>query len=51
MRPGAGHLIVGAALLAAGVGVTITSKETVWYGAVLVGVLEIGRGLYAVTRK
>lgn len=50
MRPGTGHLIVGALLLAAGIGVTIVSKEVVWYGAVAVGVIEVGRGIYTMTR-
>ena len=46
MRPGTGHLIVGVLLLLAGIGVTVTSREAVWYGAIIVGVIEIGRGLY-----
>ena len=50
MRPGTGHLIVGGLLLVAGVGVTVTSKEAVWYGAIIVGVIEIARGLYQLMR-
>lgn len=50
MRPGTGHLIVGAVLLVAGLGVTIFSKEVVWYGAIVVGVIEIVRGIYRMTR-
>ena len=50
MRPGMGHLIVGVVLLAAGIGVTVSSKETVWYGAIVVGVIEIARGLYYLMR-
>jgi hypothetical protein len=38
---------VGAVLLAAGIGVTFVSKEVVWYGAIVVGVIEIARGLWA----
>jgi hypothetical protein len=41
-----GHLIVGVVLLAAGIGTTVLSKEVVWYGAIVVGVIEIARGLY-----
>lgn len=51
MRPGMGHLIVGVLLLGAGVAVTVTSKEVVWYGAIIVGVLEIARGLYYLMRS
>jgi uncharacterized membrane protein HdeD (DUF308 family) len=46
MRPGTGHLIVGVLLLIAGIAVTVTSSEAVWYGAIVVGVIEIVRGLY-----
>ena len=51
MRPGMGHLIVGVLLLAAGIGVTLSSKEVVWYGAIAVGVIEIARGLYYLMRS
>ncbi len=51
MRPGTGHLIVGVLLLAAGIGVTVSSKEAVWYGAIAVGVIEIARGLYYLMRS
>jgi uncharacterized membrane protein len=51
MRAGLGHVIVGGVLLAAGIGVTVTSKETVWYGAIVVGVIEIARGLYYLMRS
>ena len=50
MRPGTGHLIVGGLLLVAGIGVTVTSREAVWYGAIIVGLIEIGRGLYHLMR-
>ena len=51
MRPGTGHLIVGVLLLIAGIAVTVTSKEAVWYGAIVVGVIEIARGLYYLMRS
>ena len=51
MRPGMGHLIVGALLLSAGIVVNVTSKEVVWYGAIVVGVIEIARGLFTLIRK
>jgi len=50
MRPGTGHLIVGVLLLTGGIGVTVVSKEVVWYGAIVVGVIEIARGIYKMTR-
>ena len=50
MRPGLGHLIVGVLLLVAGIAVTVTSREAVWYGAIIVGVIEIARGLYYLMR-
>jgi uncharacterized membrane protein HdeD (DUF308 family) len=51
MRPGTGHLIVGVLLLIAGIVVTVTSTEAVWYGAIVVGVIEIARGLFYLMRK
>ena len=50
MRRGTGHLIVGGLLLAAGIGVSVTSKEVVWYGAIVVGIIEIARGAYYLIR-
>jgi low temperature requirement protein LtrA len=50
MRPGMGHLIVGVVLLSAGIAVTFSSTETVWYGAIVVGLIEIARGLYYLLR-
>ena len=50
-RPGTGHLIVGVLLLVAGIGVTVSSKEAVWYGAIVVGVIEIARGLVQLMRS
>ncbi|CAN5919933.1 hypothetical protein BH11MYX4_BH11MYX4_35070 [soil metagenome] len=40
------HLIAGALLLAAGMAVSLSSTSVVWYGAVIVGVIELGRGLH-----
>jgi len=45
-----GHVIVGALLLVAGIDVTLSSKEVVWYGAIVVGVIEIARGLFYLMR-
>ncbi len=41
---------MGAVLLVAGIGVTVVSKEVVWYGAIVVGLIEIARGIYKMTR-
>ena len=46
MKPGIGYILVGIALLGAGVGITMASENTVWYGAMVVGVYYIGRGVY-----
>ena len=51
MRPGTGHLIVGVLLLSAGAAVSFLSTEVVWYGAIVVGVIEIARGLYHLLRS
>ncbi len=50
MRPGVGYVIAGVALLAGGVGITMASEHTVWYGAIVVGVYYIGRGVYILLR-
>lgn len=43
-----GALIWGLVLLTLGIGATLLSGgQTVWYGAVIVGILNIGRGLAA----
>jgi hypothetical protein len=45
-----GHLVVGVLLLIAGAVVTIVSKEVVWYGAIVVGLIEVARGGYYLKR-
>jgi len=40
-----GSTIFGVVLLALGVGVTMFSGHVIWYGAILVGVYRIIRGL------
>ena len=50
LRPGLGDLLVGVALLAAGVGVTVFSHKVVWWGAMLVGGFLILRGGYLLLR-
>ena len=49
LRPGMGHLLIGIVLLA--VGVIVTARTTMrWYGALIVGVIEIARGVYTLLR-
>ena len=45
MKPGMGSLLFGLALLVLGVGVTMSSGHVIWYGAILVGIYRIIRGL------
>jgi hypothetical protein len=51
MRPGMGHLIVGVLLLTAGIAVSVVSKDVVWYGAIVVGAIEIARGAVYLRRS
>jgi len=50
MRPGLGHLLFGLVLLAAGAAVTVLSEQVVWYGAIVVGVIEVLRGIVLLVR-
>lgn len=45
MKPGMGSLLFGLALLIGGIGVTLSSGHVIWYGAILVGIYRIIRGL------
>jgi hypothetical protein len=51
VRPGVGYILAGVGLLGAGVGITIASTNTVWYGAMVVGVYYIGRGVYTLLKS
>ena len=50
MRPGVGHLVVGVLLLGGGIAVTVMSEAVVWYGAIVVGLIEIARGTFLLLR-
>lgn len=50
MKPGVGWILAGVALLGLGIVVTMTSKGTVWYGAMIVGVIWIVRGVYRLVK-
>jgi hypothetical protein len=50
VKPGVGRIIAGVVVLAIGVGITATSKHVVMYGAIIVGLVWIGRGVYTLMR-
>jgi len=50
VKPGVGHILAGVALLAVGIGLTVTSTNTVFYGAIIVGVYYLGRGVYTLLK-
>jgi hypothetical protein len=45
MRPGVGWIIAGVALLGVGIAITMSSSGVIWYGAMIVGVIWIIRGI------
>jgi hypothetical protein len=49
-RPGLNHIVFGVVLLAAGVGVTLYSDVVYWWGAIVVGIIEIIRGIVVMSR-
>lgn len=51
MRPGVGWIIAGVALLGAGIAVSMLSNAVVWYGAIIVGIIWIVRGIYRLTKS
>jgi hypothetical protein len=51
MRPGLSHIVLGVILLAAGIAVTLYSEVVYWYGAIIVGVIEIIRGIVVMARS
>jgi hypothetical protein len=50
VRPGVSHIVFGVLLLAAGAGVTLYSEVVYWYGAIIVGVIEIIHGIVVLVR-
>ena len=49
-RPGLNHIVFGVLLLGAGVGVTLYSEVVYWWGAIVVGIIEIIRGVIVMSR-
>ena len=45
-----GSLIFGVVLLVAGIVVTMMSPNTIWYGAMIVGVINIVRGIIKISQ-
>ena len=50
MRGGVGHIVFGAVLLAAGIAVTMMSEQVFWWGAIVVGLFEMVRGIVIALR-
>ena len=51
MKPGMGTLLFGVALLAGGICVTAFSGAVIWYGGIVVGGINIVRGLIQLSRN
>jgi hypothetical protein len=51
MRPGVGWIIAGVVLLGAGIAVSMASNAVVWYGAIIVGIIWIVRGVYRLVKS
>jgi hypothetical protein len=51
MKPGMGTLLFGIALLVGGIAVTALSGAVVWYGGIIVGGINIVRGLIQLSRN
>jgi hypothetical protein len=51
MKPGMGSVLFGIALLLLGIGVTVSSGHVVWYGAILVGIYRIIRGVITLSQN
>ena len=51
LRPGTTQLIMGVLLLGAGIAVTVLSTEVFWYGAIVVGAIQIARGIFMLVRS
>ena len=50
MKPGVGWIIAGVALLGTGIAVSVLSQAVMWYGAIIVGVIWIIRGIYRLSQ-
>jgi hypothetical protein len=50
MRGGVGHIVFGVVLLGAGLAVTMMSEQVFWWGAIVVGIIEIIRGIVITLR-
>ena len=51
MKPGMGTLLLGIALLVGGIAVSLFSGAVIWYGGILVGGINIVRGIIQLSRN
>ncbi len=51
MKPGMGTLIFGIVLFVGGVAVTLGSDSVIWYGGIVVGLINIVRGAITLSRS
>jgi hypothetical protein len=51
LKPGIGWILAGIALLTLGVVVTMMSRHVVMYGAIVVGIIWIIRGIYRLAKS
>lgn len=51
MRPGMGNLLFGIALLVGGLIVTFASGAVIWYGGIIVGIIQIVRGIVTLSQN
>ncbi|CAN5254791.1 hypothetical protein BH09MYX1_BH09MYX1_51730 [soil metagenome] len=51
MKPGLGRLIFGIVLFVGGIAVTLGSSSVIWYGGIVVGLINIVRGAYTLSQN
>ena len=44
-------LIIGIVLLLVGIGLTVSSPHSIYYGAIVVGIINIIRGIYQLSQS
>lgn len=51
MKPGMGRLIFGIVLFVGGIAVTLGSSSVIWYGGIIVGLINIVRGAITLSQS
>lgn len=51
MKPGMGRLIFGIVLFVGGIAVTLGSSSVIWYGGIIVGLINIVRGAITLSQN